>query len=171
MLLPIPTFLLIYLNLLLSFLDYKFWERDLHFWEIFVIIFEFQKSKLRNSFESARGAWRARFQIFERISKLSTRSYTIELFHERAIPWNFFTKGLYRWTFSRKGCTVELFHERLNKIRNAPLRKLIVIKRDLSVGFFGFVLRFCKNVTRAWNWARGRANARAFLNIARTPRA
>ena len=51
----------------------------------------------------------------------SWKSYTVELFHERAIPLSFFderaiplsffTKGLYRWAFSRNGYTVKLFQE------------------------------------------------------------
>ena len=47
----------------------------------------------------------------ERLYQLQKK--TPFLFHERAIPLNFFTKGLYRWAFSRKGYTVELFHERV----------------------------------------------------------
>ena len=46
------------------------------------------------------------------LSWKSSTVYTVELFRERAIPLSFFTKGLYRWSYSQKGYTVKLFHER-----------------------------------------------------------
>ena len=42
----------------------------------------------------------------------SRKGYTVSLFHDRAIPLRFFTKGLYHCTFSQKGYTVVLYHER-----------------------------------------------------------
>ena len=54
----------IYLNLLLSFLDY-------HFWEIFVIIFEFQNSELKKFIEHARPTFRVHFKNLARGARAS----------------------------------------------------------------------------------------------------